>query len=156
MPAVGAAAIAGGAAIYRAHKQSSAANNAAKLTTSAANHAADVQGKSAAEALTFQRQQAENDAKNTEATRRANYDQWAARERRLGSVGEALGYGTRNIPAYVPTIDPHYDTPMVPPTPQPRRPTSVAAYLMPSVQPAPGPQAPTDPYSLRNVGAYLR
>lgn len=41
-----------------------------------------------------------------EANRRANYDQWAAREGRLSTLGGMLGLPARNIPAYVPEPDP--------------------------------------------------
>lgn len=103
MPAiVVAAAIAGGAAVGSAAIQSHAAGSAANTTSAAANHAADVQGAGAHEALDFTKQQAAHDAAVAEANRRANYDQWAAQQRRLGSVGDLLGKGPREIPGYVP------------------------------------------------------
>lgn len=90
------------AGIYGANKQSSAANNAAKLQTDAANQAAQLQSKSAADALAFQKDQAAQDLATTNATQKANYDQWAAREGRLSNFGQALGLAPRNTPAYQP------------------------------------------------------
>lgn len=69
------------------------------------------QSKANKEAITFQKQQAQNSYLNNEVSRRANYDIWAARERRLASIGQALGYAPREIPAYAPGIDPMYATP---------------------------------------------
>lgn len=68
------------------------------------------QAKATREALDFQKQQAQNSYLNNEVARRANYDQWAARSRRIGSIGEALGYGAREIPAYVAGVNPYYQT----------------------------------------------
>lgn len=103
MPAaIVAAAIVGGAAVGSAAIQSHAAGSAANTTSNAANHAADVQSTSTREALDFTKQQAAHDAAVAEANRRANYDQWAAQQRRLGSVGDLLGKGPREIPGYVP------------------------------------------------------
>jgi hypothetical protein len=103
--------------LFGAHEQASAANNAAQLTTDAANHAADVQAASARDALTFQRQSAENAFLNQEAARKATFDQWAAREARLGSIGARLGWGSRTVPGYVTGVDPHFDvTPTAPPS----------------------------------------
>lgn len=74
---------------YGAHKQ-----------TDAANHAADLQSNASQQALTFQRDQSLKDQANFESTQHANYDQWAAREGRIGQLGELIGMGPRNIPAY--------------------------------------------------------
>jgi hypothetical protein len=46
--------------------------------------------------------------RNAEAARRANYDQWAARQQRLNTITGALGWGSQNIPAYVPGQVPNY------------------------------------------------
>jgi hypothetical protein len=81
---------------------SGASGRAASLATDAANHAADVQAKSAAETLAFTKEQAAKDQAIAETTRRANYDQWRAREERMGSLGQLIGQGPRNIPDYVP------------------------------------------------------
>lgn len=100
-------AVAAGSA-YSANKTSNAAEHGADVQTTAANHAADLQSKAAADALAFQKQAAENDFKNQELTRQANYNQWAAREQRLSSFGQMLGLGPRDIPAYVASQDPAY------------------------------------------------
>lgn len=82
--------------------------DAAAQSTAAANHAADLQAEANRQAIAFEREQAQNAFLNSEAARRGNYDQWAAREARLGSIGAALGYGSRPVPGYVPGVDPHY------------------------------------------------
>jgi hypothetical protein len=93
----------GGAAL-----SSSAAKDAAQKQTDAANHAADVQAKSAADTLAFQKQSAENDYRNQEATRRANFDQWASGMGAKNNVRAALGLGRVVVPSYVPSVDPNY------------------------------------------------
>jgi hypothetical protein len=80
------------------------------LQVAAANHAADVQAKSAADALAFQKAQAETDWQNSQVTNRANYDQWAAAEGRKSGLGALIGLGPRDIPAYQPGIDPGFTT----------------------------------------------
>lgn len=102
MPVVGAAAVTGVAAVYGAHKQSSAVSNAAKQQTQAANYAADLQSRGNTDTLNFQKQQAAEDARRFELTQHANYDQWAARENRLGTLSQMMGLGSRGpIPGYV-------------------------------------------------------
>jgi len=81
---------------------SRAQSKAAKLQTDAANKAAQLQTESADKVLAFQREQAARDLAMAERSRRGNYDQWAARERRIGSAGQYLGLGGREIPGYVP------------------------------------------------------
>lgn len=105
--AVGATA-AGTGAIVAAKMQSSAGRDAANTTAAAANHAADLSSQANAEALAFQKQQAENAFQNSEAARRANYDQYADQRRRVGSVGDAFGVpGFGDVPPYVPGVDPN-------------------------------------------------
>ena len=125
-------AIAGGAAatgaIVAANKTSNATTTAAADTTAAANHAADVQAESAKEALAFQEAQAQNEAANAEVNRKANYDLMAAKQAKLGSIGELLGLGGVTTPAYVPGITPNFTA---------GQPTTGAAVV------AGGPTAPT-------------
>jgi hypothetical protein len=83
-------------------KQVNASEAAAQKQLEATKYAADAQAKAAAESLAFQRQQAAYDATVAESTRGANYQQWAAKQQQLGSVGQALGLPARAIPAYVP------------------------------------------------------
>lgn len=77
------------AGVYGAHKQSQSADKAAALQTTAANNTLD-----------FQKQQAAQDQSNFNTTQRANYDQWAAKEGRMSSLGEAVGLAPRAIPAF--------------------------------------------------------
>lgn len=88
--------------LFGANKQSKAAQQAAKAQADAARYAADLQAKATAEALAFQRQQADRDYAMAETNRRANYDQWRAREGRLSTAGQWLGLPSRDIPNYVP------------------------------------------------------
>ena len=104
--AIGAGATAG-LGFAGASKQAGAAQRAAELQTASANRAADIQAKAAADALAFQRQQAEADWRNSEITRQANYEQWRSGQQRLSPLGELLGLGPRQIPGYVPSIDPN-------------------------------------------------
>lgn len=94
--AIGAATSAG-ATIYGAHKQSEASDKATAAQTQANE-----------QALQFQREQAEYQAQQEEVNRRANYDQWAAKRRYQGSIGQMLGLGSSEVPAYVPGITPHF------------------------------------------------
>lgn len=105
-------AIAGGSAaagIVGAKMQSGAAHDAATAESSAAKYAADQQTKANAEALAFSKQQGENAFQNTEAARQGNYGMYAAAQRRLGSIGSLIGAAPREIPDYVPGVDPHFD-----------------------------------------------
>lgn len=108
MPIVAAAIIAGAATAGGAVIASKSAKSAANQQVNAANHAADVQSKSAGDVLAFQRQQAEADYQNSEGSRHANYDQWAASQRRLQTLNDLLGLGPREIPGYVPGKDPNF------------------------------------------------
>jgi len=105
MPAVVAAAIIAGGSFAAAKVASNANRDAANQSTSSANYAADVKSKSDQAALDFEKQQAAQNQSNFEATQKANYDQWAAREGRLSTLGQMLGMPGRNIPAYVPTTN---------------------------------------------------
>lgn len=96
------------ASVAGAAMQSRATGRATRQQVEGANYAADRQLEASREAERFQRQQAQQAWASAEADRRANYDQWAARERRLGSIAEMLGYGRREIPEYVPSTNPNY------------------------------------------------
>ncbi len=99
-----------GASIYGAHKQADAATTAAQLQTDAATKAATLQKQSTDDALSFSRQQAETDWQNQELVRRANYDQTAAKNARLGTLGNMLGLPPPSMPDYVASVDPRYTT----------------------------------------------
>lgn len=110
-PVVAAAIIGAGASVAGGAMQSRAAGNAAREQRRAADAAAAEQRRSSESAERFQREQAQHTWAQQEADRRANYDQWVARERRLGSIAEALGYGRREIPDYVPSTNPGFHQP---------------------------------------------
>lgn len=105
--AVGTTAAAGGM-IVAGHEQASGQTNAAKIQSDAQLGAAKIQDDATQRTEAFQRAQAENTYQNSEVSRRGNYDQWVAAQHRLGTVGQLLGMPDREIPAYVPTIDPRY------------------------------------------------
>jgi len=130
------AGVSAGASLAGAKMASGGANRAARAQAQAANYAADVQGRSTSEALDFQKQQAALEMQRAEADRRANYDQWLAREQRLGSLGQMVGLGSRNIPGYVPSLPtaPNATSTM------PGRPATSGA--MPTVNAATGPIRP--------------
>jgi hypothetical protein len=85
------------ASAYAAHKNSSAAEDAATK-----------QSQSNAEALAFQKQAAENDYKNQEVARKANYDQYVAKQTAMNQVRQGLGLRPVEIPPYVPSVDPTF------------------------------------------------
>src|SRR5689334_9902845 len=100
MPVVAAplfwAAIAGaGATVAGGAIAAHAAGEAANTQANAANHAADVQGQTNAQALAFQRQQAENDYRNQEAARQANYQQYLGHYNAAQALGQRYGF---NVP----------------------------------------------------------
>jgi hypothetical protein len=95
-------------ALFGAHQQSKAQNQAAQIEAAAQKYAADLQAKGQADALAFTKGQAENAYLNSEVARQGNYDQWAAGQRRLGSVGALIGMGDREIPAYRGGVDPNF------------------------------------------------
>lgn len=81
----------------------------ALIQSHAAGEAADTQAKAAADTLAFQKQQAENQYQNDEANRRANWQQYFARQQGNNTIRQALGLSPINIPAYVPSIDPKFN-----------------------------------------------
>jgi hypothetical protein len=80
----------------------------AKISSNAASDAAAAASVSNDKALAFQKQQAENDYRNQEVARKANFDQWAAGMGAKNSVRAALGLGRITVPAYVPSVDPNF------------------------------------------------
>lgn len=93
---------------FGAKKQASAAEKAAQYQAAAAKYTADLQEKARKEALAFDASQATNAFENNEVARRSNYDSLAARERRLGFLGDEVGLGPREIPAYLPGVRPDF------------------------------------------------
>lgn len=79
---------------------------AAQIKSNSDEKAAELQSQANANTLKFQREQAENDYKNQETTRRANYDQYVAKQAAMNRVRQGLGLHPVDIPAYVPSLDP--------------------------------------------------
>lgn len=94
--------------LFGAHMQSQAASESAQIEAAAQKYAADLAAKANADTLAFTKGQAENAFQNSEASRQGNYGMYAAAQRRLGSVGQLIGAGPREIPAYVPGVDPNF------------------------------------------------
>ncbi len=99
--AIGAGATAA-AQLASASKTASGAKKSAQIQSDATNRGAELQAQSTREALDFQKAEAAKNQAIAEATRRANYDQWAAGQRRSGTLQQLLGLGAPEIPAYVP------------------------------------------------------
>lgn len=113
----------------------SAVGTGASVATSV--YGAKKQGKANDTAIQFGREQAENAYQNSEVTRHANYDQWAADQRQKNALRSAMGWGVREIPGYAPGVDPRFG------------PGAVGDYLTPR-QPAMANPLPG------SVGSYLR
>lgn len=97
-----------GASIYAANKSTDAANTAATDQLQATN-----------EGTALQAQNLDYQAAQNEINRQANYQQYAAREAKLGTIGQMLGFGPGYgaTPAYVPGIVPTFNVPGVTNTP---------------------------------------
>lgn len=91
MPPVAAAIIMGAATIYATKQMADASDRAGKVTE-----------KGTADTIEYTKQKDAQDRETANATAHANYDQWAAREGRLSTLGEMVGVGGRNIPAFAP------------------------------------------------------
>lgn len=94
--------------LFAANMQANAAANSSATTAASAKYQADLIAKANADALAFEGKNAENAYQNNEAARQGNYGIFAARERRLGTIGDEVGLGPREIPAYVPGVDPRF------------------------------------------------
>ena len=92
------------------------------------------------EAERYARQQQQQQWVEAEAARKANYDQWAARQRALNAFRQQHGFPPTEIPPYVPSRDPGFltDPPSAPPPP----PASRLPKAMPDDG---GPAFPDDP-----------
>ena len=129
-----------------------------------------MEDEAAKRAEAFQRQQAQQKWAEAEAVRRANYDQWSARQRSLNAFRQKHGYGPTEIPGYVPSQDPGFgggpdaSLPTGPPAPvvppkmsDPNRPTpmgAVDAYLPTYHGPGPAFQKYDQPYEAEQ-GRFL-
>lgn len=75
---------------------------AAKMVSDASDRAGKVTAKGTADTIAFEKEKAAQDLEMANSTQHANYDQWAAREGRMSSLGEMIGLPKRNIPAFQP------------------------------------------------------
>lgn len=94
--------------IYSAKKQSDANKRAADIASKSASDSAALQKQSSDDTLAFTRQQAQNDYRNQEITRRANYDQYAASQNRLKFLDSEVGLPERQVQDYVASQDPNF------------------------------------------------
>jgi hypothetical protein len=92
-----------GATVYASNRAANAQTEAAQMQADAANRAGDLQAGAAHDALGFQESEASRNQANFEATQRANYEQWAAQQQRMSSLGQMAGLPARNIPGFVST-----------------------------------------------------
>lgn len=76
---------------------------AAKTGADASDRAVDAQTAATDKTLAFQKDQAAEDKARFDATQRANYDQWVARQKATNSLRAIAGLPPVDIPAYVPT-----------------------------------------------------
>ena len=88
--------------LFGAKQQSNAAKDIAKQQLDAQSRSDAAAAKAAADALSFQREESALARQSAEVSRRGNYEWDASRERRIGSIGEMVGLGKREIPSYVP------------------------------------------------------
>jgi hypothetical protein len=94
---VGAAIVTGIAGLAAGAVSSHATKKAAEAQTNAANHAADVEAQTANDQLAFAKQQAAIGQQNDQAAQMANYNQFAARQRDLSSLGAIIGLPPRSV-----------------------------------------------------------
>jgi hypothetical protein len=97
-----------GGGIAAAKINSDTQKAAAKTTTDASTNATAASSAANANALAFQKAQAENEFQNSETTRKANYDQWAAQQQRMRQLDALIGVQPRAIPDYAPGVDPGF------------------------------------------------
>lgn len=75
---------------------------AAKIASSGAGHAADLQSKANADALAYTKDQDRLTRAQAEVDRKANYDQWRAKQQAVSAFGAQYGVPGMSIPDYVP------------------------------------------------------
>lgn len=110
LAALAASATAGGAVVsgaIGAHAAGSAAQVQAKASSDATaqqlqyeREALAAQTKATDDSLAYTKQQAGQNRADAETTRQGDYEQWAAREGRLSTIGGMLGMPARQIPGY--------------------------------------------------------
>lgn len=113
------------------------------MQASASENAANDQATANADALAFQKQQAEAQFQQQQATAKANYGAYAAQQGNYNQVRQELGLPPLDIPAYTPLPDPNFTgtnaAPQgLPAFPAPTRATSAPGSITPAGQPQPG------------------
>ena len=135
------AGIAGGTgAIVGAKMQSGAVDRSAKTQATAATEGARIEDQAAQRREAFERQQAQAQWADAEAARKANYDQWGARQRALNAFRQKYGYAPMEIPEYVHSQDPRYGGDGSQTPPSTGRPVNDGPFL-----------DPTQPFELENA-----
>ncbi len=137
--AIATAAGTAGAAGIAGYENARGNTKAANIQANAANTSAAAQAKSAADALAFDKAQAAQDLITANATQKANYDQWAAKEGRLSNLSALTGAGPFKIPDYVPI--PNAGTGVIPTSGAPSAPSN--PLVGPPVSTASNPYATT-------------
>ena len=113
-PAIGyaIAGIAAGAGMFGAAKvQSKAAKQTAQIQATAATDAGEREETARREAEQLARQNAQQVWQDAETARKANYDQWAARQRAMNAFRKQYGYTEMGVPEYVASQDPGFYRP---------------------------------------------
>lgn len=88
--------------LFSTKQQTKAADKSADRQAEAIRYAADQQTAANRDALDRAERESALDRLVAETNRRGNYDQWRAREARIGTLGQLAGLPARDIPAYVP------------------------------------------------------
>src|SRR3990167_5093088 len=149
-PIVIAAAIAAAGAIGKGALDSRGATKAARTQADAATTGARLEDEAAQRAETFKREQLQQQYREAEQVRRANYDQWSSRQRSLNAFRQKYGFSPTEIPGYVASQDPGFTGPDAAGPPPAQSPPPAAASWR-----ATPPRDPTRPAPMGAVGAYL-
>lgn len=94
--------------IYSANKQANASRDALAAQTEASRYATDAQTAATDKTLAFTREQAQNQWRNDELTRHANYDQYSYRANGARTLGDLIGFHLPDLPGYVASEDPRF------------------------------------------------
>ena len=88
--------------LYGNKQQISANDRAAQIQADAIRYGSDAATAANREAMDRAERESALDRQTAEANRRGNYDQWRARDGRIGTLGQLAGLDPRQIPDYVP------------------------------------------------------
>ena len=136
-----------GGAVASGAIASRAQGKAAKQQSAAITESARIEDEAAKRAEAFARQVKQQEWIENERVSRANYDQWASRQRSLNAFRQKHGYGPTEIPGYVPSQDPGYGGG---PPPEVSLPAGAPANMVP-----PKMRDPNRPTPMGAVDAYL-